>query len=345
MLKAIFLKEWILVFSLIFGGCCSNFYALEELVRSVPQSGHLVTLSQFIFVSLLGLPSHLSFIKIGGITLPNGLKPRAVPLSNWIVMVILFWSVSILNNWALGFSIPVPFHIIFRSGSLMVSMLMGFLFFSRTFSVGKIFGVAIVTAGIVLSSLASANATIGGLENTSEFLTGIFILVVALIISCLLGQYQQFVYAKYGKHWAEGLFYMHFLGLPPFLVFYRDIYQVLLEYNSSSPISIGEWIEFALPGHLSEAIYFGIGGEFLRSVFLPKLWFFLILNTVTQYICISGVSKLTSMTSSVTVNLVLSIRKFVSLFLSIIIFNNTFTAGNIIGAICVFAGTAIYSLH
>ncbi|KAJ3327933.1 hypothetical protein HDU91_004234 [Kappamyces sp. JEL0680] len=262
-----------------------------------------------------------------------------------MVMVALFWSVSVLNNWALGFSIPVPFHIIFRSGSLMVSMLMGYVFFSRTFSAGKIIGVLVVTIGIVVSSFASAaNSSHDSTAGTfAEFVVGIGLLVVALVISCLLGQYQQYVYGTYGKFWEEGLFYMHFLGLPAFLFFYADIQQVVQQYNESSPVSIGLVLESLLAGPLSRKIYFVLGGEALRLVSVPHMWLYLLLNTMTQYVCISGVSKLTSMASSVTVNLVLSIRKFVSLFLSIVIFRNAFTAGNWVGAVLVFAGTFIYS--
>jgi UDP-xylose/UDP-N-acetylglucosamine transporter B4 len=50
------------------------------------------------------------------------------------------------------------------------------------------------------------------------------------------------------------------------------------------------------------------------------------------------------MTTSVTVNLVLSIRKFVSLFLSIYIFSNQFTTSNAVGVALVFVGTVMYAV-
>ena len=53
---------------------------------------------------------------------------------------------------------------------------------------------------------------------------------------------------------------------------------------------------------------------------------------------------LTSITTNVTVNLVLSIRKFVSLIFSVIYFQNPFTLTQIIGSFLVFIGTSLYSL-
>ena len=42
-------------------------------------------------------------------------------------MVAIFFTVSVTNNYALGFDIPLPLHMIFRSGSLVTNMLLGVL--------------------------------------------------------------------------------------------------------------------------------------------------------------------------------------------------------------------------
>lgn len=41
----------------------------------------------------------------------------------------------------------------------------------------------------------------------SEFLVGITLLVIAMILSAGLGLLQEVTYKKYGKEWREGLFY------------------------------------------------------------------------------------------------------------------------------------------
>jgi UDP-xylose/UDP-N-acetylglucosamine transporter B4 len=138
----ILLQEWIIVLALIFGGCCSNVYSLEMLVKSVPSSGNLITFAQFLFVSVEGLYSHIEF-QAGWI--PIKLKERKIPLYRWLVMVVIFWTVSVLNNYALAFNVPMPLHIIFRSASLIVSMFLGWLFFGRTFTTLQVVGVVGVT--------------------------------------------------------------------------------------------------------------------------------------------------------------------------------------------------------
>ncbi|KAJ3321447.1 Chromodomain-helicase-DNA-binding protein 1-like [Boothiomyces sp. JEL0866] len=291
----LFFKEWIIVFALIFGGCCSNVFALEVLVKEYPKSTQLITLCQFIFVALEASTSQIDFRNFR-------LKERKIPILNWLVIVILFWSVSVMNNYALGFNISVPLHIIFR------------------FSFPQALGVVIVSVGVVLSTISSSTSK--KQEGTmSEFIFGISLLTIALILSCFMGQYQQITYGKYGKHWKEGVFYIHTLSLPFFLLFYRDILFQISEYNNSKLLAVGYLVERALPGPLSKS--------FIGLVF---------------DVCITGVSKLSSMASSVTVNLVLTVRKCVSLFISIFIFKNAFSEMGILGAFLVFGGTTLYSI-
>jgi solute carrier family 35 (UDP-xylose/UDP-N-acetylglucosamine transporter), member B4 len=269
-----FIKEWVLVFSLIFGGCCSNVYSLELLTKSVPSSGNLITLAQFVFVAGEGFISALEF--------RNGwfrLKKRSVPLWNWFVMVVIFWTVSVLNNYALGFNIPMPLHIIFRSASLMVSMLVGWSVFGRSFTLQQVIGVMMVTVGVIVSTIASSSLHID--SNLSEFLLGLGILVLALVMSCFLGQYQQIIYSTYGRHWKEGMFYNHILGLPAFLLFYEDLSQQIALYNDSALISAGDLIQRT---NVLPEIFFNTYFSYLDQFRLPQMWFFLLLNVTTQCI-------------------------------------------------------------
>lgn len=76
---------------------------------------------------------------------------------------------------------------------------------------------------------------------------------------------------------------------------------------------------------------------------VPILVLYLILNVLTQFLCISSVYILTSECSSLTVTLVLTLRKFLSLMFSIVYFKNPFTIGHWIGTILVFVGTLIFT--
>ena len=41
-------------------------------------------------------------------------------------------AVSVTNNYALNFNIPMPLHMIFRAGSLLANMIMGFVLLGNT---------------------------------------------------------------------------------------------------------------------------------------------------------------------------------------------------------------------
>lgn len=76
---------------------------------------------------------------------------------------------------------------------------------------------------------------------------------------------------------------------------------------------------------------------------MPILWIFLIANCLTQYLCISSVFVLTTECASLTVTLVVTLRKFISLLFSIVYFQNPFTIYHWIGTALVFIGTMIFT--
>lgn len=116
------LSYWAATFSLVFGGCCANAITLEQLTLSHPRFGSLITFLQFLLIALYGLAGHLRWTWLG----PR-LKPRRIHIVPYIGQVVLFYGISMLNNWAFAYNIPMPVHIIFRSGGLVVSMLFGWL--------------------------------------------------------------------------------------------------------------------------------------------------------------------------------------------------------------------------
>ncbi len=56
----------------------------------------------------------------------------------------------------------------------------------------------------------------------------------------------------------------------------------------------------------------------LLSLSVPTIYFPLVLNTITQLVCVAGVHRLTTRVSSLTVTLILVVRKAVSLVISVI---------------------------
>ena len=86
--------------------CCANVVFLELLVSKEPGIGNLVTFAQFLVISIEGF---IMTTQCGRVS-PN------VPFSAWLVLVLMYFLVNITNNYALSYNIPMPLHMIFRSG-------------------------------------------------------------------------------------------------------------------------------------------------------------------------------------------------------------------------------------
>ncbi|XP_029490820.1 UDP-xylose and UDP-N-acetylglucosamine transporter-like [Oncorhynchus nerka] len=303
---------------LVFVGCCSNVVFLETLVREFPGCGNIVTFAQFAFIALEGFIFETNF----------GRKKPAIPMSNYVIMVTMFFTVSVINNYALNFNIAMPLHMIFRSGSLIANMILGIIILKKRYSMSKYLSVAMVSLGIFICTIMSAKQVNVGTKGSDDqgvyaflhWLIGIAMLTFALLMSARMGIFQETLYKQYGKHSKEALFYNHCLPLPGFLLLSSDIYNHGVLFSQSTPVEVPV---------IGQAV--------------PVLWLYLLLNVITQYVCIRGVFILTTECASLTVTLVVTLRKFISLIISILFFKNPFTAWHWVGTGVVFLGTLIYT--
>ncbi|KAF9782356.1 UAA transporter [Thelephora terrestris] len=331
--------DWVLTLGLVFGGCCSNALTLEELTSKYPTVGHLVTFVQFLVIAIHGFPKHFTITRWRGIPIPK-LKPRQIPLSVYFVQVVLFCLLSILNNKAFSYFIPMTVHIIFRSGGLIISMLMGRTLLNKRYTTLQVVSVVLVTLGVISTTLSGTKKSKAGITTNSvsavmdihQYLTGIALLSIALVLSGLLGVVQDRAYAKFrgtgNTPWEESMFYLHFLSMPMFLSLKGDIAEQFYTLQQPSAFSTSS---SSLPSPI------------------PIAFVILGLNVFTQLICAAGVNRLTSRVSSLTVSLILVVRKAVSLFVSLTIFGDKemdqqqklLLYG---GAGLVFFGTVLYSI-
>ncbi|KAF9976892.1 golgi uridine diphosphate-N- acetylglucosamine transporter, partial [Mortierella antarctica] len=269
-----------------------------------------------------------------------------IPIMRWLAIVIMFFSVSVLNNLSLAYKISVPLHIIFRSGGLMVGMLLGMLLMKKRYTRPQMFAVLIVTLGVIYATTsAKTNAPPTKKASSShhdvsagDYAVGVFMLTVALVISSLMGLLQESTYQTYGAEWREGLFYSHFLALPMFLLFWNDIAEQVKVFNQSTPIPVLQLVRQVGP-YLPSSVAYSLG-----SFTVPRLWIFLAVNTLTQFMCISGVHRLTSLSSALTLNFILNLRKFTSLLISVLYFENGFGFEMAVGSSLVLLGTIMYSV-
>ncbi|SYW86033.1 uncharacterized protein UHO2_02267 [Ustilago hordei] len=322
-------SEWLFILTLIFGGCCSNAFTLELATQQLPSSGTLITFAH------------------------------------------------ILNNLAFGYDVPMSVHIVFRSGGLVVNMILGYLVQGRRYPPVQVGAVVLVTLGVVSSTLSSSASreSEGGDERVGQYATGVLLLFSALVLTGFMGLWQERTFKLYGnQNWRESLFYSHLLSLPMFLLrpgkLVRDVQMANgttpwwfglgppTSTPSNHPSRLGNLLALISPPSLTQKLdstsartfdlttilpFTGLKGGW--GVWIPSFWPPLLLNVATQLLCINGVNRLTSKVSSLSVTLVLVVRKAVSLVISVMLVQGG--KGNLalwIGAGCVLAGTVGYSM-
>jgi len=312
-----FLLDWSKVISLVFGGCCTNAWALERLLLASTSIGTTLTLFQMAFVALRGIPDFLRTRReFPFVTL----KPRTVPIRQWGLQVLILWSMTLLNNLALGYDVPVPLMIVFRSGGLGISMFYGYFFLHRHYNRGQVFSIILATIGVILSTVSRPTRS-GSAKPSSEaeasgpYAVGILLLTTSSLLTGYLGLLQERTYLRYGRCWQEGLFYTHLLALPLFLPFSKSVYS----------------------GITALRLYSASASSYFLSITLP-------LYLISQLACVSGVGMLTSRVSSVSTNLILTTRKAMSLIISVALLGSSWNLGMTIGSAMVFFGGVLYGI-
>jgi len=337
--------------------------------------GPLITFVQFIVTALFTLPNFIS-IPAG----PRSLfiAKRVIPLRSWLVYTAFFLTINLLNNWAFAYKISIPLHIIVRSGGPVASMIIGYLFNGKRYSRGQVVAVILLTLGVVGAALADAeargqsiNIETDGNSTIANTVTGFSILALAMILSAFQGIFADRLYERHGRNnWKEALFYSHALSLPLFLTSYPQLlsqWRTLLlsppllskisavsDFTSTSlrgisattPLGVLS-IPSSVSGVMSSLAWAVQRHQFFQPFLarVPIQVVYLFMNALTQFLCIRGVHLLAAKTSSLTVTIVLNIRKLVSLLLSIYLFGNQLAPGVLVGAALVFAGGGLYGFE
>ncbi|CAL3967801.1 unnamed protein product, partial [Diplocarpon coronariae] len=108
--------------------------------------GTLLTFVQFLFVASTGYFSQFDRTRP-----PFFLKPNHVPIRRWIINILLFFMINVLNNHAFSYNISVPIHIILRSGGSITTIAAGYLWGKR-FSRIQVFAVTLLTIGVIIAA-------------------------------------------------------------------------------------------------------------------------------------------------------------------------------------------------
>ncbi|KAJ3424822.1 udp-xylose and udp-n-acetylglucosamine transporter [Anaeramoeba flamelloides] len=365
-------------------GCCLNNILLEYKLKQEKGSGNLITFFHFLFITMLRLPNTIKRNLKG--------KKRKLQIKHYLPLVASYFLISILSNIAYSFDIPYPFHLLFRSISLIINTFLNYLIRKRKQNIKTIFSVICVSVGIFIATYSTyssqilinkenniydqksqnnqemnycnqiysnskSNSNSNSDRNSdsylsqkssnfvchlkklinsfkpksgSNFIIGITLLLFSIVISNLLGLYQDWLNESYRSNWKENLFWNHFLSLPFFFFFKNDIIKQSIQYSNSKPIGVS---------FLNQILH-----QIKMPTQIPILWLFLFINGLTQYICIIGVYSLVTATNSLMVTFVITLRKFISLVISIFLFKNNFNLAHWIAAFLVFGGTIFFNL-
>jgi len=299
---------------------CVNKLTTLHHFRSDPAAGHLVTFSQFFFIAMHGLISTSKFFSV----------KRIIPLKDYAILVTMFYVSTVCNNYAFNFNIPMPLLMIFRSGSLMANLIMGIIILNKKYDFWKYLSVILITIGICICTVVSGmSLDTKGDKNSRDneygfsmlfwWCIGIGMLTISLFVSARMGIFQEVLFKKNGKHPDEALFYAHLLPLPGFIPLLTNIWDHAFIAFQSTPVFIP-----------------------VIAIEMPSQMLFIIGNMLTQFLCIRSVYILTTECSSLTVTLVVTLRKFASLIFSIFYFRNPFTTAHWLGTLFVFIGTVIF---
>ena len=309
-------------------GCGGNIIFLELLLsHDIHASKHLVPF-QFFMVACYAFPSQWQ---------SNSLIKTKMPIHKHAFLAFLYFLVNQLNVAAFAFEISVPMNLIFRSSSLIATLLVSMYVFKKSYSRKRIFGVILVSIGVFL-----ATSSDGYLKNNTccdtphwqnldestwspsfmRWLSGLGMLTGCMFFQAWMGIYQSKLGERYGDVWQESLFYTHALAIPLFL-------------SVTTPTTLmtvaNEW--YMSPSLLSNGIH------------IPICWVYVLGNNLCQVLCIRNVFQLIHETSSLTCTFTLTVRKFLSVVISVVYFSNPFTIFHWIGAILVSIGSIFYSIY
>lgn len=109
-----------------------------------------MTFVQFLFVAITGYVAQFDRTRP-----PLFFTPTRVPLKRWLVNIMLFFAINVLNNHAFSYNISVPVHIILRSGGSITTMVAGY-FYGKRYSRVQAMAVVLLSVGVVLAAWSDA---------------------------------------------------------------------------------------------------------------------------------------------------------------------------------------------
>lgn len=301
-----------LAIATVFCGCQMNVASLETIVNDPDGKnfGFALTFLQFAFVGFVTLPETLHWrqeAKTRSSWLPQPAK-RQLRFDLLCAMSFTFWLSSTINNIVFSLDVSVPIATLFRSSSMVVNLLTGYFFFGKRYTLPQVSCALLITGGLFILTMATSTSkqhtdgTPGGADqNAFLFAVGMVTCLFSAVLSSSLGLMQDYAYSEARQasrgdatsvpRWKEAMMYSHLMTLPLFLA---TGYGRIVDGLSSLP---------------------------------PELYPYVGVNLLSQLACIRGVYTLTDVSSAFTMTMTITLRKFVSLLVSIFYFGHYVSFG------------------
>jgi len=304
--------------------------AMEYILQENSNAGNLLSISEFAFVLIQSIPGRTQF-KDGSLSF----RSLSTPLQSHAYHAVLWVSMSVLANVVFSFNISFPIFTLFRSCNVIASVLLGRLVFGQRYGLKQLACVFVITVGIFLGSIGDAKkfscADCGGSKGKTtdasegflRWSIGIALLICVQLLQGFLGHTQSVLYRRHAdcgpksEIAEEFLFTSHVVSFLPFVFLWDDVVAAARVAISSPPLS--PWLP------------------------VPEQIMYLLLNNVFQLLCIKGVFRLSAHYVPLTVNITLSVRKFLSVMLSILWFGHSWTYFHGIAMVAIFGGVFAYS--
>lgn len=340
-------RELMVAVAMVFGGCMSAIISMEYVLKGDPKAGNLITLTEIVMVLIQSLPGRLWPAGHA----PRRLKPLVAPLASHLHFAVLWVSMSVLANYAFAYKISVPIFTLIRSCNMIATVALGWLFFGQRYSWQQLGCIFAVSVGIFLASMGeaktikAASAAAGACTNCGlaspavvegeaggaerdEFgtwLIGIAMLAFVQTLQGCLGHVQAGFYKRFGNLASkndlcdEYLFTSHVVAVLPFFALREDIAAAARSALASDSVAL------PLPWQLPSRV----------------IW--LLINSASQSICLKGVFRTSSSVSALTLTIILSVRKFLSVLVSIFWFDNPWSPWHSAATVFIFGGAFAYS--
>lgn len=286
--------------ALMLCACSSNNYLLEVFLTD--SSSGAPSVEKMLQMHLV---CNVLFVTLESILFCSRPRAQVALLRHYAILGTATFLVHFLHFKAYSEGVNQPLHAMLRSSSLVFGAIVGRVAFARRYSNTRIAACCLVSAGLALVVNASVNSV--NISGDSVTLQGCYMVLVAMLVTSVLGQLQENGHRRFGKRPREELLWTYLFAslFTPLLATSEDESFVVEMLDRSTKKALG--------------LYF-----------------------VSYYACARGFYLVFEYTDILTATLFITLRKFASVVFSVYYFGHSWNLVHAVAACLVYSGTMLY---